>query len=42
MKLKPKWQEIVFLLAVLFGLWLLVTPSYNPVADWQWVATRIR
>ncbi len=35
-------REAIFLLVVAIGLWLLLTPTYDPVADWQWVAARIR
>ena len=42
MRLKLKLNEVIFLLAVVVGLWLLVTPTYDLVADWQWVAARIR
>lgn len=42
MRLKLNRNEVIFLLAVAIGLWLLVTPSYDPVADWRWVAARIR
>ena len=42
MRPKLNRREVIFLLVVVVGLWLLVTPSYNPVADWQWVVSRIR
>jgi hypothetical protein len=41
MRLKLKLNEVIFLLVVAVGLWLLLTPTYDPMADWQWVAARI-
>lgn len=35
MRIKLNWNELLFLLLMLGGLWLLLTPTYSPIADAQ-------
>lgn len=42
MKLKLNRNEILFLLLILGGLWLLLTPTYSPMADAQLAISWIR
>ena len=39
---KSRRNELIFLAALVIGLWLVVTPSYDPWADCLWLAATMR